>query len=133
MRIQTDDELYRVDRVYLGPKGRRVPWRATYRAYGVWLAMVLLVGIVTFQILPINASTVAAAFFSSIFLTIHVMKRLDSDRPLITLPVMGWHELTAERPRPPRPERHIVKLHVQRWAAGAQPRHHWWQRNREEH
>ena len=133
MRIHTDDELYRVDRVYLGPKGRRVPWRATYRAYGVWLVMVLLIGFVTFQIFPINASTVAAAFFSSIFLTIHVMKRLDSDRPLVTLPVMGWHELTAQRPQPQRHERHIVKLRIQRWPAGAEPRRRWWQRNREEH
>lgn len=33
MRIYTDDDIRRVDRTWLGPPGRRLPWVATYREY----------------------------------------------------------------------------------------------------
>ena len=33
MRIYTDDDIRRVDRTWLGPPGKRLPWVASYREY----------------------------------------------------------------------------------------------------
>ena len=33
--VRTDDEVYRVDSVWLGPPRATFPWRARYVAYGV--------------------------------------------------------------------------------------------------
>ena len=122
MRVRTDDELYRVDRTYLGPKGRRLPWRATYRAYGVWLMAVLAFGAATFKLgAPISLLSVIAVLYVSALVTIWIMKRLDQDRPLVTLPVIMWHELTAPRPPLSRQiRRYRVEVHAQtgsrRWS-----------------
>lgn len=47
MYVHTDDDLARIDRTYLGPKGRRLPWTATYRTYGIFF----VVGLVMFALL----------------------------------------------------------------------------------
>lgn len=39
MRIRPDDEVYRVDAVWLGPRGFTLPWAARYSAYGIWLVL----------------------------------------------------------------------------------------------
>ena len=33
MRVYTDDDLRRIDRTWLGPPNKRLPWVATYRQY----------------------------------------------------------------------------------------------------
>ena len=33
MRVRTDDEIYRIDQVWLGPPRATFPWRATYASY----------------------------------------------------------------------------------------------------
>ena len=43
MLIRPDDEVYRVDAVWLGPQGLTLPWTARYSAYGIWV--VLFVGV----------------------------------------------------------------------------------------
>ena len=43
MRIRTDDEVYRVDAVWLGPPKATFPWRARYVAWGVGTVVFLLV------------------------------------------------------------------------------------------
>ncbi len=42
MRLPVDDEIYRVDAVWLGPPQQTLPWRARYSAYGVGLAIPFL-------------------------------------------------------------------------------------------
>ena len=37
--IRPDDEVYRVDAVWLGPQGFTLPWSARYSAYGIWLML----------------------------------------------------------------------------------------------
>lgn len=44
MKIYTDDDLRRIDRTWLGPPNRRLPWIATYRQY----VTILLVGMSVF-------------------------------------------------------------------------------------
>lgn len=41
MIVLPDDEIYRVDEVFLGPERFRFPWRWTYRQYGVALVTFL--------------------------------------------------------------------------------------------
>ena len=43
VHIRTDDEVYRVDAVWLGPPRATFPWRARYSAYGVGLIVMLAV------------------------------------------------------------------------------------------
>jgi hypothetical protein len=38
-----DDELYRVNTVWLGPSGLTLPWTARYMAYAVWLLLFLFI------------------------------------------------------------------------------------------
>ena len=46
MLVRTDDEVYRVDSVWLGPPRATFPWRARYVSYGVGLiVMILVIGI----------------------------------------------------------------------------------------
>ena len=44
MRIYTDDDLRRIDRTWLGPPNRRLPWVASYRQY----VTILLTGMIVF-------------------------------------------------------------------------------------
>ena len=46
MRVRTDDEVYRVDAVWLGPPKATFPWRARYVAWGVGI-VVFLVGLMS--------------------------------------------------------------------------------------
>jgi hypothetical protein len=43
LRIRTDDEVYRVDAVWLGPPKATFPWRARYVAWGVGTVVFLAV------------------------------------------------------------------------------------------
>lgn len=45
MKIYTDDDLRRIDRTWLGPPNRRLPWVASYRQY----VTILLVGMIVFS------------------------------------------------------------------------------------
>ena len=50
MRVAPDDEVYRVNAVWLGPRGLTFPWTARYLAYATWLGVfcgILLVEAVT--------------------------------------------------------------------------------------
>ena len=43
MRVTPDDEVYRVNTVWLGPSGLTFPWTARYLAYATWLITLLVV------------------------------------------------------------------------------------------
>ena len=43
MRVIPDDEVYRVNTVWLGPSGLTLPWTARYMAYAVWLSLFVLI------------------------------------------------------------------------------------------
>lgn len=129
MMVRTDDEMYRVDRTYLGPKGKRFPFRATYRAYGIWLTVVLLLAAALLR-LGVSASfgSVALTLAGAIYLTIRIGKHLDADRPLRAVVTQLWHEVTA--PREPRQmsTAYDVTARAPRWRAGATPHVPWWRR-----
>jgi hypothetical protein len=131
--VRTDDEMHRVDRTYLGPKGRRFPWRATYRAYAVWIVVtVLLAGLMFKMGVDVSAATVLLMLTTSILVTIRVMKAIDHDRPLCAMGVMCVHEVIAPRPLTPRDraKTYEVEAGVPRWRAGARPEPRWFDRFR---
>lgn len=47
MRIYTDDDLRRIDRTWLGPPNKRLPWVATYRQY----VTIIIVALTTFSLM----------------------------------------------------------------------------------
>lgn len=105
MRLRPDDEVYRVDAVWLGPRGMTLPWSARYSAYGIWL--VLFVGVLLVEaMLPMRISMPPVwELVLTILATYAVTGVVDHDRPLVSV----WHLLRSElaAPRPPKSERPI--------------------------
>ena len=43
MLVRTDDQVYRVDSVWLGPPRATFPWRARYVSYGLGLLIMIFI------------------------------------------------------------------------------------------
>ena len=100
MRLRPDDEVYRVDAVWLGPKGLTLPWSARYSAYGIWLVLFVAVLLVE-AALPMRVSVPPVwELVLTILATYALTGVIDHDRPLVSV----WHLLRAEAtaPRPSR-------------------------------
>ena len=98
MRLRPDDEVYRVDAVWLGPRGLTLPWSARYSAYGIWLVLFLAVLLVE-ALLPMPVSVPPVwELVLTILATYALTGVIDHDRPLVSV----WHLLRAEAtaPRP---------------------------------
>jgi hypothetical protein len=98
LRIRTDDDVYRVDAVWLGPPRATFPWRARYVAWGVGTVMFLVVLGIERQL------GIGFSFFSTgwgllitIFLTRLIGSRIGHERPLTAVMLMWLRELTAPR------------------------------------
>lgn len=131
MLIRTDDEMYRVDRTYLGPKGRRFPFRATYRAYGIWLVIVVVMAFGSLRLgIPVSLASVLLILTAAVWITIKVGVHLDYDRPLRAMVWVVWHEVTAPREPRAEPREQVVAVRARRWRAGAVPPVRWWSRLR---
>jgi hypothetical protein len=106
MLIRPDDEVYRVDAVWLGPRGVTLPWAARYSAYGIWV--VLFVGILLVEaILPMSVSVPPVwELVLSILATYAVTGVIDHERPLSS----AWRTLISEltAPREPREQRPVL-------------------------
>jgi hypothetical protein len=105
MLLRPDDDVYRVDAVWLGPRGLTLPWTARYSAYGIWLMLFVSVLLVE-AILPMRVSVPPVwEFVLTILATYAVTGVIDHDRPVVSV----WHLLRAEltAPRPAGPERPI--------------------------
>ncbi|SHG91837.1 hypothetical protein [Streptoalloteichus hindustanus] len=98
MRIRTDDEVYRVDAVWLGPPRATFPWRARYVAWGVGIAVFLLVLTVERRMgIGFSFFSTAWALVITIVLTKIICSRISHERPLTAVGVMWLRELTAPR------------------------------------
>ena len=103
MRLRPDDEVYRVDAVWLGPRGLTLPWSARYSAYGIWLVLFVAVLLVE-AALPMRVSTPPVwELVLTILATYALTGVIDHDRPLLSV----WQLVRAEvrTPRPHRPVR----------------------------
>lgn len=100
MRLRTDDEVYRVNAIWLGPPRGTFPWQARYVAYGVWIGLLLLITALERRVgIPFSFFSTAWAVVLSVALTRLVCARISHERPLGAVAVMWLHELTTPRRR----------------------------------
>lgn len=100
MMLRTDDDLYVVDQVWLGPPGKELPWHARYSAYGWGFAIYLTLMLLERSVLhvPFGFWTLVWTLIGTIALTGLVMRHVTPDRSFLAV-LRGWRqELTAPRP-----------------------------------
>ncbi|WP_436494090.1 hypothetical protein [Actinokineospora sp. HUAS TT18] len=97
MRIRTDDEVYRVDAVWLGPPKATFPWRARYVAWGVGTVIFLIVLTVLRKMGIGLFWSFAWGMVGTIGLTMLICSRISHERPLGAVLNMWVREVTAPR------------------------------------
>ena len=97
MRIRTDDEVYRVDAVWLGPPRATMPFRARYVAWGVGVAVFLLVLTVERRLGISLFWSIAWGIVITILLTRIICAKISHERPLSAVSALWLRELTAPR------------------------------------
>jgi hypothetical protein len=97
VRIRTDDEVYRVDAVWLGPPKATFPWRARYVAWGIGTVIFLLVLTVLRNIGIGLFWSISWGMVGTIGLTMLICSRISHERPLGAVLAMWVREVTAPR------------------------------------
>jgi hypothetical protein len=98
--VRTDDEVYRVDSVWLGPPRATFPWRARYVSYGVGLLVMILVMFVQRRVgIGLDFFSVAWALILTVLVTRFLGQRIDYERPLGQVLAHFRHEISGPRPR----------------------------------
>jgi hypothetical protein len=98
--VRTDDEVYRIDAVWLGPPRATFPWRARYVSYGLGLMVMILVMFVQRRVgIGLDFFSVAWALVVTVFLTRLLGKRIDYERPLGQVIELFRHEVRGPRAR----------------------------------
>ncbi|KJL49558.1 hypothetical protein RS84_00032 [Microbacterium hydrocarbonoxydans] len=129
MYVYTDDDLTRINRDYLGPKGKRLPWVATYRAYGVSIAVLVgMFGLFMALNVPLSQWTALLYAFLSVLVITWIVRRMKRDVSIWAMARAGYQEVTVPRAARPAPKRHTIAASVQRWDYNAQPAPRWWER-----
>lgn len=98
----TDDLLHRVDRIYLGPPGKTLPFKVRYVAYGVGflvfvLSTVLLRGLLS---VPWSSGSTLIQAGIVVFVTGRLMRFVTGDVTVRSVITAAWNDLVA--PRPPK-------------------------------
>ena len=108
MRVTPDDEVYRVNTVWLGPSGLTFPWTARYLAYTTWLITLLVVLLVE-AVTPLEVSVppIWEICLTTLF-TYGVLGFVDHERPVRAV----WQTFMVDLSTP-RPGTSIEKARVQ--------------------
>ena len=97
MDINSDDVMYRVDSVWLGPPKATFPWRARYVSWGVGLTSTLLtLGILRLW-LSFGFFLLGWSLVIGVGITRLVGRKLTHERPLRDVARMAMRELTTPR------------------------------------
>jgi hypothetical protein len=100
MLVRTDDEIYRVDSVWLGPPRATFPWRARYVSYGLGLLAMILIMFVQRRVgIGLDFFSVAWALVLTVLITRFIGQRIDYERPLGQVIGLFRHEITGPRRR----------------------------------
>ncbi len=100
MLVRTDDEVYRVDSVWLGPPRATFPWRARYVSYGVGLLVMVAVMFLQRRVgIGLDFFSVAWALVLTVLVTRFLGKRIDYERPLGQVLAHFRYEITGPRAR----------------------------------
>ena len=98
--VRTDDEVYRVDSVWLGPPRATFPWRARYVSYGLGLVVMILVMFVQRRIgIGLDFFSIAWALVITVVVTRFLGKKIDYERPLGQVVELFRHEVRGPRAR----------------------------------
>jgi hypothetical protein len=98
--VRTDDEVYRIDAVWLGPPRATFPWRARYVSYGLGLIVMILIMFVQRRVgIELDFFSVAWAVVLTTFITRLLGKRIDYERPLGQVLELFRHEVRGPRAR----------------------------------
>ena len=118
MRVAPDDEVYRVNTVWLGPRGLTFPWTARYLAYAVWLVTFLVV--ITFEAvtpLSVGIPPTWEVVITTLF-TYAVMGFVDHERPLSAV----WRTFVADLSAPRRAGRRATVTSARAVRVVSEPR-----------
>jgi hypothetical protein len=103
LRVRTDDEIYRIDAVWLGPPRATFPWRATYSSYLVGFLIFIVVLFVQRRVgIAFNIMPTAWALVITVFLTRLVSRKVNYEKGVLHLLEHFWHEVTGPRARTAR-------------------------------
>lgn len=98
MRIRTDDQVYRVDAVWLGPPKATFPARVRYVAWGVGVAVFLLVLTIERWLgVGFGFFSTAWALVATVIITKFIAARITHERPLGAVAQMALAELRTPR------------------------------------
>jgi hypothetical protein len=98
--VRTDDEVYRVDSVWLGPPRATFPWRARYVSYGVGLLVMIVIMFLQRRIgIGLDFFSVAWALVLTVVATRFLGKKIDYERPLSQVAELFRHEVIGPRQR----------------------------------
>jgi hypothetical protein len=97
MRIEADDEVYRVNAVWLGPEQFQFPWRATYRAYGMGIVIFVVLLAIVRQLYGVTFWSAVFVLLFAIKLTQIINRRMGYERPFSSVLAMAVHEINAPR------------------------------------
>jgi hypothetical protein len=98
--VRTDDEIYRVDSVWLGPPRATFPWRARYVSYGLGLLVMILIMFVQRRVgIGLDFFSVAWALVLTVVVTRFIGQRINYERPLGQVVGLFKHEITGPRRR----------------------------------
>ncbi len=100
MLVRTDDEIYRVDSVWLGPPRATFPWRARYVSYGVGLLAMIATMFLQRRVgIGLDFFSVAWALVITVVTTRFIGSRIDYERPLGQVLELFRQEITGPRAR----------------------------------
>lgn len=121
--VSTDDEVYRVDSVWLGPPRATFPWRARYVSYGVGLLVMVLVMFVQRRIgIGLDFFSVAWALVVTVAVTRLLGQRIGYERPLGQVLALFGHEVRGPRARTATAGGAVRSGHVRIGPPAAPPR-----------
>jgi hypothetical protein len=113
LRVRTDDEIYRIDAVWLGPPRATFPWRATYASYLLGFLIFLAVLFVQRRMgIAFGIFPTAWALVITVFLTRVVSRKVNYEKGVVQLFEHFWHEVTGPRARTRRQGAAVRSNHV---------------------
>lgn len=96
---ETDDSVYRVDRVWLGPPGVTFPFKARYSSYGVCFALFLLVTVIERGVgIGVGFFSLAWTLVIAVLVTRLIGRVHNWERPLSAIGGLALREINGPRP-----------------------------------
>ncbi|MDI3390169.1 hypothetical protein QIS99_28845 [Streptomyces sp. B-S-A8] len=97
MQMHSDDELYAVDSVFLGPPRFTLPFKARYQAYAVGITLTIAL-LILLKIINLMAFwPIAYGMVAVIWATRKITPHITHDSSLTTLVRTVWNDVRAPR------------------------------------